>query len=36
MMIGTKKVALYKTELHPKSNGLQLPFIPVIAQLATE
>ena len=36
MTIGGKKVALYKTELHPKSNGLQLPFIPVIAQLVSE
>jgi hypothetical protein len=36
MTIGDKKVALYKTELHPKANGLQLPFIPVIAQLVSE
>jgi hypothetical protein len=36
MTIGGKKVALYKTELHPKTNGLQLPFIPVIAQLVGE
>ena len=36
MTIGGKKVALYKTELHPKSNGLQIPFIPVIAQLVSE
>ena len=36
MTIGGKKVALYKTELHPKTNGLQLPFIPVIKQLVSE
>jgi hypothetical protein len=36
MTIGGKKVALYKTELHPKTNGVQLPIIPVIAQLASE
>jgi hypothetical protein len=36
MTIGASKVALYKTELHPKANGPQLPFIPVIAQLVGE
>jgi hypothetical protein len=36
MTIGATKVALYKTELHPKANGLKLPFIPVIAQLVSE
>ena len=34
--IGSKNVVLYKTELHPKQNGPQLPFIPVIQQLITE
>ena len=34
--IGTKTVALYKSELHPKQNGPQLPFVPVIGQLISE
>ncbi|HTC45135.1 MAG TPA: protease pro-enzyme activation domain-containing protein [Steroidobacteraceae bacterium] len=34
--IGAKTVALYKTELHPKQNGAQLPFVPVLQQLITE
>src|SRR5580704_14249042 len=34
--IGTKTVVLYKSELHPKQNGTQLPFVPVIQQLITE
>ena len=34
--IGSKTVALYKTELHPKQNGPQLPFVPVLAQLISE
>ncbi len=36
MKIGSKTVALYKSELHPKQNGEQLPFIPVLKQLITE
>lgn len=36
LTIGTQKVVLYKTELHPKNNGKDIPFIPVIAQLVTE
>lgn len=36
LTIGTTRVALYKTELHPKSNGPALPFIPVISQLIGE
>jgi hypothetical protein len=36
MKIGNVNVVLYKSELHPKGNGLQVPFIPVIKQLAGE
>ena len=36
MKIGTVNVVLYKTELHPKNNGKQIPFIPVIKQLVSE
>ena len=36
MKIGSKTVALYKSELHPKQNGDQLPFIPVLKQLISE
>ena len=36
LTIGSRKVVLYKSELHPKSNGPALPFIPVIAQLVSE
>ena len=36
LTIGSIRVALYKTELHPKSNGPALPFIPVISQLIAE
>jgi hypothetical protein len=36
LTIGTQKVVLYKTELHPKNNGKDIPFIPVIAQLVSE
>jgi len=36
MKIGGKTVVLYKSELHPKQNGDQLPFIPVLQQLITE
>ncbi|HUN76937.1 MAG TPA: protease pro-enzyme activation domain-containing protein [Steroidobacteraceae bacterium] len=34
--IDGKTVVLYKSELHPKQNGDQLPFIPVMQQLLTE
>jgi kumamolisin len=34
--IGGKMVVLYKSELHPKQNGDQIPFIPVMQQLVTE
>jgi hypothetical protein len=36
LTVGETRVALYKTELHPKTNGPSLPFIPVIAQLIGE
>lgn len=36
MKIGKQTVVLYKTELHPKANGNDLPFIPVIKQLVGE
>jgi hypothetical protein len=36
VQIGAKTVVLYKTELHPKQNGDQLPFIPVLQQLIGE
>jgi len=36
LTIGAQKVVLFKSELHPKQNGLQLPFIPVLQQLITE
>jgi hypothetical protein len=36
LTIGKQKVVLYKTELHPKNNGTELPFIPVISQLVGE
>jgi hypothetical protein len=36
LTIGKVKVALYKTELHPKTNGPDLPIIPVINQLIGE
>jgi hypothetical protein len=36
LMIGNNRVVLYKTELHPKTNGTGLPFIPVIQQLVGE
>jgi hypothetical protein len=36
MQIGTKTVALYKTQLHPKNDGNKVPFIPVIKQLVGE
>ena len=31
--IGAKKVMVYKSELHPKNNGLDLPFVGVTQQL---
>ena len=34
--IGKKTVVLFKSELHPKQNGPQLPFVPVIQQLVGE
>jgi kumamolisin len=34
--IGGKYVLLYKSELHPKQNGNQLPFVPVLQQLISE
>ncbi len=34
--IGGNTIALYKSELHPKQNGDQLPFVPVLQQLITE
>jgi len=34
--IGTQTVVLFKSELHPKQNGPQLPFVPVIQQLVSE
>ena len=36
VQIGAETVVLYKTELHPKQNGNQLPFIPVLQQLIGE
>ena len=36
MKIGTKTVALYKSELHPKQNGKTLPFVAVMQQLISE
>jgi len=36
MKIGSRTVVLYKSELHPKQNGSQLPFIPVMQQLIGE
>jgi Phosphorylase superfamily len=36
LMVGETRVVLYKTELHPKTNGTGLPFIPVIQQLVSE
>ena len=36
MQIGKTKVALFKNELHPKANGLKLPFVTLIEQLAGE
>ena len=34
--VGGANVVLYKTELHPKSDGTRLPFITVITQLVSE
>ena len=36
MKIGSKTVALYKSELHPKQNGSKLPFVGVMQQLISE
>jgi len=36
MTIGNVRLLLYKTELHPKNNGKEIPFIPVIKQLVGE
>lgn len=36
LTIGAQKVVLYKTELHPKTNGPDLPVISVISQLIGE
>lgn len=36
MNIAGKRVVLYKSELHPKQDGLGLPFVPVIQQLISE
>ena len=36
LTIGTRSVVLFKSELHPKQNGPQLPFVPVIRQLVSE
>ena len=36
MKIGTKRVVLYKSELHPKQDGTGLPFVPVVQQLIGE
>jgi Phosphorylase superfamily len=34
--IGSKNVVLFKSELHPKQNGVKLPFVGVIEQLISE
>jgi len=36
MTVGKTKVALFKSELHPKANGPKLPFVTLIAQLVGE
>jgi hypothetical protein len=36
MRIAGKQVVLYKSELHPKQDGVGLPFVPVIQQLIGE
>jgi hypothetical protein len=36
LVIGSQRVVLFKTELHPKNNGNDVPFIPVIKQLVSE
>lgn len=36
MKVGNVRVVFYKSELHPKGNGPQVPFIPVIKQLVGE
>lgn len=36
LTIGATRVTLFKSELHPKTNGPALPFVTVIEQLAAE
>jgi hypothetical protein len=36
LTIGSKRVVLFKSELHPKQNGPQLPYVPVMQQLVSE
>ncbi len=36
MQVGKTKVAFFKNELHPKANGLKLPFVTLIKQLVSE
>lgn len=36
MKVGDSRVVFFKSELHPKTNGPQVPFIPVIKQLISE
>jgi len=36
MSVAGKSVVLYKSELHPKQDGVDLPFVPVIQQLVGE
>lgn len=36
MTVGNQRVVFYKSELHPKGNGDDVPFIPVIQQLVGE
>jgi hypothetical protein len=36
LSVGGVNVTLFKTELHPKSNGPDMPFVPVIGQLISE
>ena len=36
MTVGNQRVVFYKSELHPKGNGDDVPFIPAIQQLAGE
>ena len=36
MKIGSKRVVLYKSDLHPKQDGSKLPFVTVMQQLISE